>query len=156
MFKEIESKFKDQEGLKRNRITIICLFITYFLMCFLMIKYIENNCFLIIIPVSIFFFLLYFCVVRSNNKDRLCVDKKWYYIFYISDNIRKFKINQRKKDKYILITIFKENHINTRHKVGKILDHYRSLIPRNINEKTSIISILAFLSVYYHLHILQI
>ena len=56
--------------------------------------------------------------------------------------------NQRNKDKELLKKILKEEGINTRLKVGNIIEHYRIYIPRSINSGGTFLSILAiFISI---------
>lgn len=145
MFGIIEDKFKSLESRKRNRIFIILCFVIYVIVAVIMLNQIEKNRILFIVPVLIFVLLIYVCIVIINWTNKLYTKEKWFYIFRVCYSLKLFKNNQRQNDKLFLIGILKDNDINTRPKVGKILDHYRALIPRNINEKTTIISVLAFL-----------
>lgn len=144
MFKDIEEKFKEEESYRKNLIVIVFIFVIYVLVALKMWNYIEINNYLIFVPVALFFLLIYIFIVVKNFLNSLYPRKKWFYVFRIYYSLELFKKNQREKDKKLLINILKQQGVNTRSKVGKILEHYRVIIPRNINEKTTILSIFAF------------
>ena len=145
MFKEIEEQFKLIESHRRNGIFAIIISTIYIATALLMWEAIEMNYMLISVPILIFLILIYLYIVINNAVNRLYSKRKWFFIFRVYYSLELFKKKQRSNDKLVLIEILKKNCINTRPKVEKIMDHYRALIPRNINEKTTIISVLAFL-----------
>lgn len=145
MFKEIEERFKSIESHRRNGIFMIIFFVIYIVIALFMLENIQTNYVLIIVPALIVYLLIYLYIVINNLKNKLYSKNKWFFIFDVSFSLKLFNKEQRRSDKSILIEILKKNCINTRPKVGKILDHYRVLIPRNVNEKTTILSVLAFL-----------
>ena len=144
MYKEIENKFKSHESNHNNKCVFIICFTFYIIIAIVMTKLIGNNVFTIIVPLLIFFLLMYSYMVWIHLKDRRYKKMKWHYIFRMKRIIELNKKKQRKKDKKLLIKLLKQNGVNTAQKVKTVLEHYRVLIPRNTNNRMQLISIMAF------------
>lgn len=153
MFSKIEECFKIKSQRKKNNFVALIILLVYITIAILLWDLIEKNFLLILIPISTLILLCYLYIVYKNIRFHIYERKRWYYILKVIYSIEQFKQKHREIDKIALISILKDNGINTRHKVGNILEHYRIIIPRNINQKITIISFLSLaISIFVFLY----
>lgn len=145
MIKEIESQFKKKASYRINGYFSILLFFVYLVVAILMWKTIVKKWILISIPILIILLFMCLYIYIYNTLSKLYKKNKSVVVLRIDKSYKLFKEKQRENDIQELIKILKENGVNTRKKVENILNHYRVLIPRNVNEKVTVISILALL-----------
>lgn len=141
MFNNIESKFKKSSVYHKNIFFLFITFVFYFVFGFLILK--ETNLCFFIIFIIFLCFIIYTYIVFKNVNMKVYSKNNWKKVFNLSYTINNFFNNQRNKDKELLKKILKEEGINTRPKVGHIIEHYRVIIPRSINGGGAFLSILA-------------
>ena len=146
MFNNIESKFKKSSLYHKNIIFLFIVFIFYFVFGFLILK--ETNLWIFIAFIIFLCFIIYGYLVFKNVCMKVYSKTNWKKVFNLSYTIKNFFDKQKNKDKELLKKILKEEGINTRPKVGNIIEHYRIYNPRSINSGGTFLSILAiFISI---------
>lgn len=94
-----------------------------------------------LIAIIIFYLLVYIYMVIMTRKN-----EKFKIIIALSDHkmiINLFWEQVYKKDIEILVKILKDNSIDTRPKTLEAIRHYQTLIPRNLEITSQIISVIA-------------
>lgn len=148
MYRKISQSFKEQSNQLKNTINLILTPFIFLLLIILALFLFDINGILyewleivtILLGYLLTFLTFYIIIIYSIRKSE---QYKWKKIWNIPFNIKLFKETSHDNDIKLLVTILKDNGINTRPKVLEALRHYQCLLPHKVSGSTSIFSILA-------------
>lgn len=158
MYNKIECEFKEKSKYRKIQITYIVTIVIYiFLTCVtvfgilfkfqpnIFIEQIDNKFVYIflseIISILFFYIMIYIYMAIMTRKN-----ENFSFLSAISDHkmiINLFWEQIYQKDIKILVKILKDNSINTRPKTLEAIRHYQTLIPRNLEITSQVVSVIA-------------
>ena len=141
MYHDIESDFKHLTKYNLFEATILIPFV----MCipiYLWVACVTSFItYLIVALVFIVLILIVAYLILAFNIRKEITFKSFFNVAY---NINKYKFLMYDNDIKILKRILKKHHVDTQEKLLVVINHYQTLIPRNINSGGTVLSILAF------------
>lgn len=158
MYNKIEQEFKEKSKYRKTQVIYVTTIIIYFCLACVVVYGIlfqfKSDIFIEqvdkkfpyvflseIVAIIIFYLFVYTYMIIMTRKN-----EKFSLLNAFSDHkatINLFWDQVYQKDIKILVKILKENSINTRPKTLEAIRHYQTLIPRNVEITSQIISVIA-------------
>lgn len=128
MYPRIEIDFKARSRYKKDTTFIVITYIGYTILALVLISALDNSIYSYLASILILIAVYLYTFWNLKKIDNKSIVKFWNF----RQTIRSYVNARNEADLKLLISICKENSIDTRPKILEALRHYQLLVPRNI------------------------